>query len=100
MVSEVNSIESISKGNVIVDFYTSTCGPCRALNPILEEVSNEFKNIMVAKVEVTKSPEVSQMFGVMSVPTIVFLRDSKVQHVACGFSGKESFKSLVRKYCQ
>ena len=87
-------------GNVIVDFYTKTCGPCRALHPVLEEISNEFRNLTVTKVEVTQNPDLSQMFGVMSVPTVIFMKDSKVKHVSQGFSTKENFKLLVRKFYQ
>jgi len=97
MVTEVTSFDAIRKGNVIVDFYTSTCGPCRALNPVLEEISKEFSNIMVAKVEVTRNPDVSQQFGVMSVPTVVFMKDAQIKHVSRGFSNKESFKSMVKE---
>ena len=100
MVTEVSNMDSIKSGNVIVDFYTRTCAPCRALHPVLEEISNEFSNLTVTKVEVTQNPDLSQMFGVMSVPTVVFMKDSKVKHVSQGFSTKENFKSLVRKYCQ
>jgi len=99
MVTEVRDFSAISKGNVIVDFYTSSCGPCRALNPVLEEISNEYNHVTVAKVDVTKSPDITQMFGVMSVPTVVFLKDSQVRHVSHGFSNKNSFKGLVEKFC-
>jgi thioredoxin 1 len=100
MVTEVSNMDSIKSGNVIVDFYTRTCAPCRALHPVLEEISNEFSNLTVTKVEVTQNPDLSQMFGVMSVPTVIFMKDSKVKHVSQGFSTKENFKSLVRKFYQ
>lgn len=98
MVVEVNDINTIKRGNVLVDFYTSTCGPCRALNPVLEEISEEFKDLKVAKVEVTKNPAASQIFGVMSVPTVMFIQDSHVKEVTRGFSTKDRIKSMVRKY--
>jgi len=97
MVTEVVNIDAIRKGCVLADFYTSTCGPCRALNPILEEISQEFKNLMVAKIEVTKNPIAAQMYGVMSVPTVMFLKDSKVKGVSRRFSGKEAIRSMVQK---
>jgi thioredoxin 1 len=98
MVTEISNVDSIRTGNVLVDFYTKTCAPCKALHPVLEEISNEYKNLTVAKVEVTQNPDLSQRFGVMSVPTVVFMQDSKVKYVSTGFSTKENFKSLVRKY--
>lgn len=98
MVVEVSDLSSIQKGNVLVDFYTTSCGPCRAMHPMLEEMSKEFQNVTIAKVEVTKNPLASQMFGVMSVPTMMVLKDSKVQEVSMGFSDKKKIRSLLEKH--
>lgn len=98
MVVEVSDLSSIQKGNVLVDFYTTSCGPCRAMHPMLEEMSKEFQNVTIAKVEVTKNPLASQMFGVMSVPTMMVLKDSKVREVSMGFSDKKKIRSLLEKH--
>ena len=98
MVTEITSMEAIRRGPVLLDFYTSTCGPCRTMNPILEEISKEFSSLKVAKVEVTQNPEVSQMFGVMSVPTIILMQDCQVKQVIHGASSKESLKTMVKKH--
>jgi len=97
MVKEVVSVNDINRGNVLVDFYTRTCAPCRALNPILEEISNEFKGIKVAKVDVANNPEISQSFGISSVPTVIFMRDCQVKKTVRGLSNKEALMSMVRK---
>lgn len=98
-ITELNSMESIRKGTVLLDFYTSTCGPCRALNPVLDEIAREHADLKVCKVDVTKSFDLAQQFGVMSVPTLVFLSDSKVQEVSRGNPGREALMSMVRKHC-
>jgi thioredoxin 1 len=98
MVAEVTSMEALRKGSVLVDFYTTTCGPCRAMNPILEEISNEFSGVKVAKVEVTQNPEVSQMFGIMSVPTFVFMQDCQVKQIIHGTSTKKSLELMVKNH--
>lgn len=95
MIEEVKNIDKIKNGNVLVDFYTATCGPCRAMNPVLEDISQEFTDVRVAKVEVTKNPEASQMYGVMSVPTVMFLKDSKVKAVSMGYSDKSKIRSMI-----
>lgn len=97
MVTEVNTLKNM-KGNVLVDFYTTSCAPCRALNPVLEEISNEFASLTVAKVEVTQNPQASQEFGVMSVPTLVLMQDSKVKEVQNGFSNKNAIRSMIQKH--
>lgn len=97
MVMEVQNMESIREGNVLVDFYTSTCAPCKAMHPVLEELSKEFQNIKIAKIDVTKNHEASQKYGVMSVPTVVLLQDSKVKEVSRGFMNKGSLVQMIKR---
>jgi thioredoxin 1 len=97
MIKEAVSVNDINQGNVLVDFYTQTCAPCRALNPILEEISNEFQGIKVAKVDVVNNPEISQSFGISSVPTVIFMKDCQVKKIVRGLSNKETLMSMVRK---
>jgi len=98
MVHEVTDLGAIMKGNVLVDFYTTTCGPCRALAPIMEEVSQEMPELRVAKVEVSKCSDASQIFGIRSVPTVMFLQDSKVREVSHGMTTKSTIVSMVKKH--
>jgi thioredoxin 1 len=98
MVTEVTTIDAIRNGKVLVDFYTTSCGPCKAMHPILEEISKEFKSLKVAKVEVSQNPDVSQMFGIMSVPTIIFMNNCQVKQTLRGFSNKQALKTMVENY--
>lgn len=97
-LTECNSMDSIRSGNVLLDFYTTTCGPCRAMHPVLEEIAKEFKNLTIAKVDVTRNPDMTQQFGVMSVPTVVLMVDSQVREVSQGFPGRDALKTMVKKY--
>ena len=98
MVQEVTDLGTIMRGNVLVDFYTTTCGPCRALAPILEEVSQEIPEVRVAKVEVSRCSDASQVFGIRCVPTVMFLQDSKVRGMSQGLTTKKNIISMVRKH--
>lgn len=98
MVAEITNIDNIRKGNVLVDFYTTSCVPCKVMHPILEEISKEYSNITVARVDVTRNPDMSQMFGVMSVPTVILMKDNKVQHTVRGLQNKASLKSMIHQY--
>jgi thioredoxin 1 len=100
MVTEVTDVSAISEGNVLVDFFTDTCAPCRAMNPILEEISEEFDNVKVAKVDVARNPDVSQMFGIMSVPTIIFMSNRKVRETVRGLSNKKALTTMIRRYAE
>jgi thioredoxin 1 len=95
MVTEVTSIDSIRKGKVLVDFYTDTCGPCKAMHPILEELSKELTGVRVAKVDVSQNPDVSQMFGIMSVPTVIYMDDCQVMQTQRGFQSKQALKKMM-----
>jgi thioredoxin 1 len=97
MVVEVTNVDDIRKGNVLVDFYTSTCAPCRALHSVLEEISQEFTNLKITKIDVVQNPDMAQRFAVMSVPTVMFMQDDKVKETMMGYSNKESIKGMIKK---
>jgi thioredoxin 1 len=97
MVKEVNNIDALNEGKVLIDFYTQTCGPCRALNPVLEEISKEFEDLQIAKIDVTENPALSQQFGVVSLPTVIFMENCKVRKVIRGLSTKEAISSMIRE---
>lgn len=98
MVVEVKDLNTIREGNVVIDFYTPTCGPCKSLAPVLEAISEEFLDVKIAKVDVTKIPAASQVYGIMSVPTVMFMRDSQVKEVARGFLNKGLLCSMIRRH--
>lgn len=62
----------------LIDFYAQWCGPCHAMKPVLEKVEKEFTGkITVQKVDVDKDPNLSSQYGIMSIPTLVALKDNK-----------------------
>lgn len=99
MVADTVNITE-EKGNVLIDFYTSSCVPCKALNPILDEIAQEFDDLKIAKIDVTQNPEMTQMFGVMSLPTVIFMKDRKVKRVLRGLSTKETISSMIRDHIE
>ena len=69
---------------VLVDFYAEWCGPCRALHPSLEAISNEFgEKVLVSKIDIDKNPELAKQFSVRSIPALFYFRNGEVvdQHV-------------------
>ncbi len=80
---------------VVVDFYATWCGPCRMLSPILEELSNEMKNIKFASVNVDESSSLAEKYGIFSIPCIIIFKDGKEFKRNIGFVPKEEIQNFL-----
>ena len=75
---------------VVVDFWATWCGPCRMIAPIVEEIAAEYEGtIKVGKVNVDEEPELASQFKIVSIPTIVLVKDGKVTAKAIGYMTKD-----------
>ncbi len=81
---------------VLIDFYADWCGPCRMVSPIVEQIANEGGNYKVAKIDVDRSPELAAQYGVMSIPTLVVLKDGKVANQAVGARSKDQILKMLQ----
>ena len=62
----------------VVDFWAVWCGPCKMLSPVMETLEEQYGDkVLVAKVNVDEEPELARQFGVMSIPTVVFLKNGR-----------------------
>lgn len=83
----------------IVDFYADWCRPCRMFAPILEEVAKTYKGqIKVYKVNIDKEPELAQVFGVQSIPTLLFIPVGKQPAIQPGLLQKEQLEQIVKEF--
>lgn len=80
---------------VLLDFYADWCGPCRMVAPILEEIARERSDIKVGKVNVDEQPELASRFGVMSIPTLVVMKDGKIVNQAMGARPKNAILGML-----
>ena len=84
-----------NKDLIILDFGATNCGPCKILDKILEEIEDKNKNIIIGKVNIEHSPSIAIKHGVMSVPTIVILKENKVIQKISGLKDKEFIEKLI-----
>ena len=88
---QVRSKEGIS----LLDFYADWCGPCRMVLPIVDEIASERQDLFVGKINVNENPDLAQEFGVLSIPTLIVMKDGVVVNRASGARSKEKILELV-----
>ena len=82
---------------VLIDLWASWCGPCQMLSPIIEEAAAEVSDVKIGKINVDEEPQLAAQFGVMSIPTLVVMNQSKVVNQSVGYIGKEEVLALIGK---
>ena len=82
----------------MVDFWTSWCGPCKMLSPLVEALAEQYDGkVLVGKVNVDEEPDLAARFGVMSIPTVVFLKNGREFDRKVGVMPPENFISVLDK---
>ena len=83
------------KGEVLLDFWASWCGPCRMLSPVIDEIAEETPALKVGKVNVDDEPELAAAFGVQSIPTVVIIKDGEIKEISVGYKPKDEIIELL-----
>ncbi|MFC1649469.1 thioredoxin [Patescibacteria group bacterium] len=87
-----------SKIPVLVDFYADWCGPCKMAEPVLDELSDEYKDkVQIVKMNVDENTETPMKYGVMSIPTTVMISGGEEVGRQIGFAGREGFENVIKK---
>ena len=82
---------------VLVDFWAPWCGPCQMMGPVVDEVADEEKDVIVGKVNIDEQAEIAEKYHVMSVPTFLMFKDGKVSGQTVGAVPKEALISMIKK---
>ncbi|RNB84683.1 thioredoxin [Brevibacillus fluminis] len=101
-IAEVNDNtfqDEIANGTVLVDFWAPWCGPCKMIAPVLEEIDGEIGDMLkIRKLNVDHNPNVTQQYGVMSIPTLMLFRDGQVIETFVGYQPKANLLNLINQH--
>lgn len=86
-----------SEKTVLLDFYADWCGPCKMVSPIIDEIAEENPQYFIGKINVDNEPELANEFGVMSIPTLVVMKNGQVVNQAMGARPKQNILAMLEE---
>jgi thioredoxin 1 len=98
-VNDSNFEEVVIKSDkpVIVDFWAEWCGPCRMIGPIVEELSEDYKDqVVCTKLDVDSNPGIASKYGIRNIPTVLFFKDGKIADKQVGAVPKSNLERKLK----
>jgi len=96
ILTDQNFQDEVIKSNVpvLVDFWAAWCGPCKILGPIIEKIAEDYedKKVKICKLNVDENQQTAGQFGIMSIPTILFFKNGKVEAQMVGLQTADTLK--------
>lgn len=100
-VTDSTFTQETANGFVIAELGAAWCAPCKMIAPALEEIDqDELNKINVVQLDIDENQETAQKYGVMSIPTLLFMKDGKLMEQSVGFQPKEEILSIAEKHLE
>ena len=99
IVTDKTFDQETAEGLVLIDFWATWCGPCRMQAPILDQLSEAYdaSELRILKMDVDENPETARRFGIMSIPTLMFIKDGEVVKQVAGVHTKQQLSAIVEE---
>lgn len=97
-ISKENFEEEVQKSKkpVLIDFYADWCGPCQMMSPVIDEIAKEKEDIIkVGKINIDENQDLAMEYGVMSIPTIMIIKEGKVETTFVGVRSKSEILGAI-----
>lgn len=82
---------------VLLDFWAAWCGPCQMLLPTIEELAGEVTDAKICKINVDENPDLAQKYGVMTIPTLIVIKNGEVAETSVGVKPKKKILEMLAK---
>lgn len=87
-ITHKEEINLDTKDLIVIDFYADWCGPCQMISREIKEIAKEYKDLTIYKVNIDEFPDLAMEYDVLSIPTLLFIKDNEIKDEVIGYKDK------------